>query len=308
MSTRRPVVDAIVASLLKAGHSPSNILIFDRYVAEMNAAGWAPGRRDDGVLVTATSPLVGYDPKVFYNCSYAGQLIWGDLEFKGGQWDKTQQEDKNQLSRLSYYSKIVTQQVDVLINVPVLTSDEGIGLQGSIVNLALGVVDNQRRFFRPFFGREENIADLATNKALQGKWVLNIVDGLLAQYAGGASFDPKYVSRENAIWLSEDPVALDAIALKLINEQRPSAKINKISESPPRRWALEAPTFPATACAKCPCRRTDREASCVKRDKHNAVLLTGLTGLLYFGTKTSFVVAARETQLERFVIFITHSM
>jgi uncharacterized protein (DUF362 family) len=230
MSTRKPLVDAIVGSLLTAGHSSSNIMIFDRYAVEMGAAGWTMGRRDDGVVVTASTPLEGYNPKVSYSCSYAGQLIWGDLEFKGEQWKETKSDEKTQLSKLSYYSRIVTDKVDVLINVPVLTSDEGIGLYGSIVNLALGVIDNQRRFLRPFFGREENIADLAMNKALEGKWKLNIVDGLLIQYAGGVGFDPKYTSRQGAIWLSEDPVALDVIALALINQKRPEAQIKKVSD------------------------------------------------------------------------------
>jgi len=225
--THQPLVDAIIASLIKAGHSPSNILVFDRYAAEMRDAGWTMGKRADQVRVTAISPQTGYDPQVVYSCPYAGKLIWGDLEFKGQQW-KQSDDDKGQLSNKSYFSTIVTQKVDVLINVPVLTTREGVGVYGAIATLPLGVIDNQRRFFKPFFGREENIADLCTHKALHGKWVLTIMAGLLGQYAGGPAFDPKYTWPHSAIWLSEDPVGLDALALKLINEHRPPENIKVI--------------------------------------------------------------------------------
>ena len=228
MGTRLPLVDAIVTSLLKAGHDPADILIFDRYAIEMQDAGWAIGLRPDRVRVTAIWPQEGYDPHVFYHCPFLGQLIWGDLEFKGQQWDSSNDGDKGQISTQSYFSKIVTQKVDVLINVPVLTTRDGIGVYGAIANLPLGVIDNQRRFFKPFFGHEENIADLATHKALRGKWVLTIMDGLLGQYAGGPHFDPKYVWPQSTLWLSEDPVGLDTLALKLINERRPPENIKVI--------------------------------------------------------------------------------
>lgn len=228
MSTRSPVVDAIVASLVKAGHSPSNILIFDRYDMEMREAGWNIGPRHDGSQITAIWPQEGYDPEASYNCPYLGRLIWGDLEFKGQRWDTKTDDDKGQVSNKSYFTKVVTQKVDVLINVPVLTSLDGIGPFGAIANLPLGVIDNQRRFFSPFFGREENIADLAMHKAIRDKWVLTIFDGLLGQYAAGPKFDPKYVWAQSSLWLSEDPVGLDSLALKLINERRPPDNIKVV--------------------------------------------------------------------------------
>jgi uncharacterized protein (DUF362 family) len=228
MGTRPALVDAIVASLIRAGHSPSNILIFDRYNVEMRDAGWGLTPRSDRVKVTAVWPQEGYDPNVVYHCPYAGRLIWGDFEFKGQVWNVNSDEDQGQLSSKSYFTKIVTQKVDVLIDVPSLTTRDGIGVFGSIANLPLGVIDNQRRFFKPFFGREENIADLATHKSIQGKWVLTIMDSLLGQYAGGPAFDPKYVWAQASLWLSEDPVALDSLALKLINERRPTNNIRAI--------------------------------------------------------------------------------
>jgi uncharacterized protein (DUF362 family) len=228
MGTHAALIDAIVSSLLRAGHPASNILIFDRYAVEMQEAGWSIGPRGDGTTVTAIWPQEGYDPQMVYNCPYLGQLIWGDYEFKGQQWDKPSSDDKGAASNKSYFSKIVTQKVDVLIDLPVLTTRDGVGVYGAIATLPLGVIDNQRRFFAPFFGREENIADLATHKAIRGKWVLTIMDGLLGQYAGGPKFDPKYVWPQCTLWLSEDPVGLDALALQLINERRPGQNIKVV--------------------------------------------------------------------------------
>ena len=46
----------------------------------------------------------------------------------------------------SRYSKIVTQEINVIINVPVMKHHAITGVSGCLKNLAFGSVDNTRRF------------------------------------------------------------------------------------------------------------------------------------------------------------------
>ena len=46
------------------------------------------------------------------------------------------------------------------------------------------------------------------------------MDGLIAQYAGGPQPQPNYAVHHATLYASKDPVALDAVALKHLEEWR----------------------------------------------------------------------------------------
>jgi uncharacterized protein (DUF362 family) len=50
--------------------------------------------------------------------------------------------------------------------------------------------------------------------------VFNLMDGLIAQYAGGPQPQPNYAIHHATLYASKDPVALDAIALKYFEQWR----------------------------------------------------------------------------------------
>jgi uncharacterized protein (DUF362 family) len=53
--------------------------------------------------------------------------------------------------------------------------------------------------------------------------VLNIMDGLLAQYGGGPQSQPNFAIHHATIYASKDPVALDTVALKEMEAWRVKA-------------------------------------------------------------------------------------
>lgn len=220
MSTRREVVDAVIGGLRAAGVPPSRIVVFDRYESQMLAAGYPLGRREDGVTFTATLPERGYDPDVAVDLVPPGKLIWGDCEFR-----KESPAETDQVSALSHFSLIFTRDIDRLISVAPLMSDANLGLYGCRLNSSLGLVDNFRRLRRASPVREESLTDLFRVELLRQKCVLHLLDGLIGQFAGGPTFDPSVCWPHQAIYAGRDPVALDRLALREINLQRPSAKI-----------------------------------------------------------------------------------
>ncbi len=212
MGTRREVVCAVVEGLRRAGVPARNIIIWDRSDEDLVAAGWELRDGGDGPLCIATLPNVGWDSRVFYQVPHVGSIIWGDLEFR-----------EREMGERSYYSRIVTERVTKLINIPVLIDNRHVGLSGCLYNIAMGSVDNNRRFQTESLHYDAGIAEICARPPISRKLVLNILDALLAQYAGGPAFQPQASWAPGEIYLSRDPVALDALGLAAIEKRRKDA-------------------------------------------------------------------------------------
>jgi hypothetical protein len=209
-SVRKDVVHGIVAGLRAAGVPEANIIVWDKYQSDLRDAGYTISDSTNALRVVGVVPGVGFDPEVTYRFPYAGKLIWGDLQFGAG-------ED---ISAHSHLTRIVTRQITKLINVAVLCHHSEVGLSGCLYNLAVGSVDNTRRFQNDAIACESAVPDINALPALRDKAVLHVVDGLLGQYALGPTFHPQSTWHHGAIYLSADPVALDAVALDEIESQR----------------------------------------------------------------------------------------
>ena len=214
MGTRKPVVDAIVAGLRAAGVRAENIIIWDRQAEDLVAAGWEIRREGTGPLCTATLPYIGWDEALYYQTPQAGTIIWGDFEFGA-----------RQISERSYYSKLVSRTVTKLINVPVLIDNRHVGISGCLYNMAIGSVDNNRRFQTESLHYDAGIAELCRRPPIAGKLVLNILDSLIAQYAGGPKFQPQVSWTPGTLYFSPDPVAIDSLALAEIEKRRLAASM-----------------------------------------------------------------------------------
>ena len=124
LSTHPIIVDKIVEGLYSAGVLRKQVIIWDRFEEHLLNAGY-PIRQDESEVRIFASDTegIGYDDEVFYE-SEKDSI--------------TRRENESTFSR---YSRIVTQMVDVLINVPVLKHHEMAGISGCLKNLAFGSVD-----------------------------------------------------------------------------------------------------------------------------------------------------------------------
>jgi hypothetical protein len=212
--TRPAVAAAVVNGLLAAGVPPQNIILWDRHAYDLRAAGFFQLAAQLGVRAVGSAES-GYDPTNFYlpDSAVIGTLVWGDLEF--GQTNGI-------VGRKSFVSKLVSQQLTKIISIAPLLNGEDAGVYGHLYSLALGSVDNTRRFEDDPDRLATAVPEIYALPALGDRVVLNITDALIGQYAGGARGLLQYSCVPDQLWFSRDPVALDMLAIKELDRARRS--------------------------------------------------------------------------------------
>ena len=225
-TTHHDIVNAIVDGLAAAGHPRSSIIVWDRSLGGIREAGYRPGV--DGYQVKAITPHDGYDAKATQSAPLVGKLVWGDLEFVGDTGKMPLFADPDATSNVSHFSKIISNEVDKVINVPVMSVSETNGIAGCIYNMTIPNIDNWRRFAQGSRFGAGSLAEIYANPLIARKVVFNLMDGLIAQYAGGPQPQPNYAVHHGTLYASKDPVALDAIALKRLEEWRKRGNLRPV--------------------------------------------------------------------------------
>ena len=213
LSTHHIIVDKIIEGVYGAGVLKKQIIIWDRFEDHLLSAGY-PIKQDEGEVQTFASDTagIGYDDEVFYES------------------EKDSVNRRENGSTHSRYSRIVTQRVDVLINVPVLKHHAMAGVSGCLKNLAFGSVDNTRRFHAKPLYCNPAIAEILEHKILKEKLALNIVDGLAASFDKGPTYHPESAWKYGSLFISTDPVLLDVLVLQTINQKREEMNLNSVSK------------------------------------------------------------------------------
>ena len=224
-TTHRDIVNAIADGLVAAGHSRRDIIVWDKSLGGIREAGYTG---DEGYQLKSIAPRDGYDPQAIVSAPFLGNLIWGDFEYTGGRGQMPLLSETENTSSVSHLSKIVANEVTKIINIPVLSDSVRNGIAGCLYNVTIPNIDNWRRFgVAPVFGAL-SIPEIYADPHIGPKVVLNLMDGLLAQYAGGPESQPGYAFPFATLYASKDPVAIDAIALRQLEEWRKKRKVPPI--------------------------------------------------------------------------------
>jgi uncharacterized protein (DUF362 family) len=225
-TTHREVVEAIVDGLVAAGQSRSSIIVWDRSINDIKEAGYRPGA--EGYQLKAISPKDGYDQKASITAPLLGKLVWGDLEYRPDLGQLEPLSETENTSSISHISRILANEVTKVVNVPVMSNTEVNGIAGCLYNMTIPNIDNWRRFSQGRGWGASSIAEIYSHPEVGKKVVINIVDGLIAQYAGGPESQPLFSEEHNTIYASRDAVALDAIVLQKLEEWRTHNKLPAI--------------------------------------------------------------------------------
>ncbi len=213
LSTHSIIVDKIVEGLYGAGVLRKQIVIWDRFEEHLLNAGY-PIKQDESDVRTFASDTegIGYDDEVYYES------------------EKDSIARRENGSTHSRYSRIVTEQVDVIINVPVLKHHAMAGVSGCLKNLAFGSVDNTRRFHGKPIYCNPAIGEILEHKVLKDKLTLNIVDGLLASFDRGPRYHAESTWQYGSLFVSADPVILDVLVLQTVNQKREEMALDSVSK------------------------------------------------------------------------------
>lgn len=115
-------------------------------------------------------------------------------------------------------SKILTEEVDSLINLCLLKDHNIAGVTLSLKNISHGVISHPNKFHKnscdPF------IAGINSIPIIGDKIKLHICNSILGLFDGGPRPKKRHLWRNNGILLSKDPVALDTICMNIIEEKR----------------------------------------------------------------------------------------
>ncbi len=222
-TTHRDVVNAIVSGLVAAGHPRESIIVWDRELGGIKDAGYRPNA--EGYRLLSIPPRDGYDAKAFFSAPLLGNLVWGDSEFQSSKIIVPLLSETENTSDISHFCRILTSDVTKIINVPVMSNSEANGLAGCLYNMTIPNIDNWRRFSDSTHVGSSTIAEIYANPIIAKKVVLHLMDGLIAQYAAGPRSEPNYAVHYATLMASKDPVAIDSIALRQIEEWRAKEKL-----------------------------------------------------------------------------------
>jgi hypothetical protein len=141
-------------------------------------------------------------------------------------------------------SRIVTDHCTALINVPGTKVHWLAGIGVALKNW-LGAVTNinTRDIGVAFALHGDSCAEACSINAIpviRDKCRLVVVDALRPLFHGGPQVDPKYLWDYNGLLLSTDPVAVDMVCLKILQEKRNEFKGREWPVSPPAKHVFVA--------------------------------------------------------------------
>lgn len=226
LSTSVEVTKAIINQLELAGVSRSNIIIWDRREEQLFEAGFNnenfPGikiigteRPENGSMYDENGKL--HSLKMIDTTWY----YWADCEEK---YDSATIPYMVNEGKFSYFTKIVTQMVDKIINVPIL-KNAGSSVTLCLKNLAFGSVTNTARLHKQLWA--ETCAEVNAFPPLRDKVILNIVDGIKGCFNGGPAANPQFFCEYKTVLIGTDPVAVDRIGYDIVINERIKHSIQK---------------------------------------------------------------------------------
>jgi hypothetical protein len=233
LATPIPLVKAVIAALERRGFKSEKIFLVGLSQLRLRFTGYLPS------LATGEDTFKGhpifilesgkfYDSTWFYDSPLPTRFdpILNERaaeEAAGGKVLTTKEED-----RKSFLDTPLFLDSDFWINLPVYSDHPVLGINGALVNATLWNASNTLRFLRSPANAPAAVAEMAAIPELRATWVFSIVSLERYQFIGGPYFNSLYTLSEPRLWLSADPVMLDALMLERIDRGRLQAGFKEI--------------------------------------------------------------------------------
>ena len=239
INTSHELTAAVIAWLVDSGLPARNIVVWDRFDPMMRDAGYT-AEHYPSVRLEALQTM-DYEGKDWRDAK--GRHVSVDsfdpdayLFVKGveGKGVRGYQSDEFYLNQhvfngeRSYFGKLVTRKLTKIINLAAF-KNTGSGISMATKNLGYGALCNTGRLHVPL-GFMLNTYVLAS-PWIREKLVLNITDGIRAQYDGGPDMNAQFVYPNHSLYFATDPFALDAVCHEQIVAKRREMKV-AVSTSP----------------------------------------------------------------------------
>jgi uncharacterized protein (DUF362 family) len=201
-STRPAVALATAASLGAIGLAPQQTIVWDRTSDELRRAGYDVAASGKAARCFGTDALT----------------------------------DRGGIGSL--FSRIVTDETTALISACVLKDHNLAGLTCALKNF-FGAIHNPNKYHDN--GCDPFIADTCAAEPIRKRLRLAVCDALRPQFSGGPSLRPQWQWGYGGLLVSTDPVALDRVALEIIERKRVAAGMKPLeAEKRPARYLASA--------------------------------------------------------------------
>jgi uncharacterized protein (DUF362 family) len=192
-------VSVLARGLRTAGVEEKRIVLWDRSSRELKEAGFPLNWEGKGMRCFGTdAPGMGYDPDLVENGSIGGLL-----------------------------SRVLTTLTSAQVNLCILKDHNLAGLSGALKNL-YGAIHNPNKYHdghcNPY------IADLNALPQIRQKFRLTLCDALRVQCHGGPAFKSQWMENYRGILASFDPVALDFVGWRLLDQIRKAHGLSSLQE------------------------------------------------------------------------------
>ncbi len=198
------VVAEIARCLVAIGVPAQNVYVYERFDNQMVDANY-PAVVPPGVQMHAME-----DGRRRGGISKYDQRTYVETDFFG--------EEETR----SFMSKLVTQKVTKIINVPNMKDHGAAGVTGCLKNIAYGSFSNVARSHKntrtntlSFIGTLYNL------EPLRSKTVLHIMDGLKGVWQGGPFVrQDRFIFEPKRLMVGTDPIAMDRLLIDIIEDKR----------------------------------------------------------------------------------------
>ncbi len=215
------------------GIPKNKIIIYDQYGSRMRKARFRPQREKQR------------DPKDDFAVHFHGTLgytkdkkdLGGFFKFKGkdGKYKKG-----------SSKVPLILEKVTAVINLCVPKDHDLTGVTGALKNVSYGNIERVPVYHcQPDCNPKCvhgtcNVAKLYKHNLMGGKVRLVVMDALRVLYQGGPQDNMTYKKAHNAVMVSTDPVSIDRLILKIVNDYRKEKGLKTVEQD---RGGRRAPRF-----------------------------------------------------------------
>ena len=223
LSTPLALTRSLIAALERRGIPRESILSLSE--AHLRDAGYMPplsvgGDRFDGARVIALDSGAFWEPGWFYDSPLPGADGSPLIDTAESDFERTKRQFEQEAQRRSFLPIPLLFDVDFWINLPVCSDHPVVGVNAALVNITLWNASNTQRFFRSPASAPAAVAEMAAIPELREGLVFHLVSLERYQFIGGPIFNSLYTLSEPLVWLSDNPVMIDALMRDRIDRGR----------------------------------------------------------------------------------------
>jgi len=228
INTRPELVDAVIRWLADNKLPKANIVVWDRFEGMLAESGYTaerfPGVRIEGLQMMDEQGGAFRDAqgnhKSAGNFDLEAHYFARGVEGKGVRGYQDDEFYLNQhvfAGEHSYFGTLITRRLTKIVNLAAF-KNTGPGISMATKNVAYAAVCNTGRLHAPLGFRV--CTEVLAAPPVRDKLVLNVTDGLRAQYDGGPDKNEQFIVPHHTLYFATDPFALDATCQREITAMR----------------------------------------------------------------------------------------